>query len=176
MLLDAESCDYMFQVKASEGFIISVQHHLDQLLMQINELDISPGSVSQIATCLIWGLAPIVVTRSENYCGANELKIKNNCYLGNLLYAKIRFEMENIMVNKNADGSERTFEAGIEVSAPKRHRSDKKQQGTFHKLVKEGQHSGLHFQKRVHSQPLGLFGALGAGNNFNHLLGKCIGV
>ena len=67
----------MFQVKASEGFIISVQHHLDQLLMQINELDISHGSVSQIATCLIWGLAPIVVTRSENYCGANGLKIEN---------------------------------------------------------------------------------------------------
>ena len=63
MLLDAETYDYMFQVrrkitlikkiflpqvKASEGFKMSVQHHLDQPLMQINEIDISPGFQTQV--------------------------------------------------------------------------------------------------------------------------------
>ena len=74
MLLDAETYDYMFtvgllfndwpwplvlghplynilyisKVKASEGFKMSVQHHLDQPLMQINEIDISPGFESQV--------------------------------------------------------------------------------------------------------------------------------
>ena len=77
MLLDAETYDYMFtvgllfndwpwplvlghplynilyisKVKASEGFKMSVQHHLDQPLMQINEIDISPGFESQVKIC-----------------------------------------------------------------------------------------------------------------------------
>jgi len=49
LLLDAETFDYMYQLKPSEGFKMSVQHHLDQPLMQINEIDISPGFESQIA-------------------------------------------------------------------------------------------------------------------------------
>ena len=49
------------------------------------------------------------------------------------------------MVSKNAVGSERTFEAGIEVSAPKRHRSDKKQQGNFSQVGKGGHKRDLGF-------------------------------
>ena len=49
MLLDAETFDYTFHLKAGEGFKIAVHHHLDQPIMSIKELDISPGSVFQIA-------------------------------------------------------------------------------------------------------------------------------
>ncbi|XP_023347676.1 uncharacterized protein LOC111716453, partial [Eurytemora carolleeae] len=49
MMLDAETFDYMYQIKPSEGFKMSVQHHLDQPLMSVNEIDISPGFESQVA-------------------------------------------------------------------------------------------------------------------------------
>ncbi len=49
ILLDAETFDYTFHLKAGEGFKIAVHHHLDQPIMSIKELDISPGSVFQIA-------------------------------------------------------------------------------------------------------------------------------
>ena len=48
MLLDAETFDYTFHLKAGEGFKIAVHHHLDQPIMSIKELDISPGSVFQV--------------------------------------------------------------------------------------------------------------------------------
>ena len=38
----------LFQLKPSEGFKMAVQHHLDQPLMQINEIDISPGFETQV--------------------------------------------------------------------------------------------------------------------------------
>ena len=50
MLLDAETFDYTFHLKAGEGFKIAVHHHLDQPIMSIKELDISPGSVFQVNT------------------------------------------------------------------------------------------------------------------------------
>ena len=52
MLLDAETFDYTFHLKAGEGFKIAVHHHLDQPIMSIKELDISPGSVFQV--CCTW--------------------------------------------------------------------------------------------------------------------------
>ena len=57
MLLDAETFDYTFHLKAGEGFKIAVHHHLDQPIMSIKELDISPGSVFQVCTTAsyIWG-------------------------------------------------------------------------------------------------------------------------
>ena len=54
MLLDAETFDYTFHLKAGEGFKIAVHHHLDQPIMSIKELDISPGSVFQVIEhCII---------------------------------------------------------------------------------------------------------------------------
>ena len=49
MLLDAETFDYTFHLKAGEGFKIAVHHHLDQPIMSIKEVDIAPGSVFQLA-------------------------------------------------------------------------------------------------------------------------------
>ena len=43
LLLDAETFDYTFHKSASEGFKMAVQHHLDQPLMSVKELDIAPG-------------------------------------------------------------------------------------------------------------------------------------
>ena len=52
LLLDAEIYDYSFHRHASEGFKIAVQHHLDQPLMSIKELDISPGFESQVLSII----------------------------------------------------------------------------------------------------------------------------
>ena len=38
-------------MKAGEGFKIAVHHHLDQPIMSIQELDLSPGSVFQVCQC-----------------------------------------------------------------------------------------------------------------------------
>ena len=62
MLLDAETFDYTFHLKAGEGFKIAVHHHLDQPIMSIKELDISPGSVFQVCTqCLHLGTCILVL-------------------------------------------------------------------------------------------------------------------
>eukprot|EP00094_Tigriopus_californicus_P006437 TCALIF_06199-PA protein Name:"Protein of unknown function" AED:0.31 eAED:0.34 QI:0/0/0/0.33/1/1/3/0/625 len=49
LLLDSETFDYTYHHHASEGFKLAIQHHLDQPLMSINELDITPGFESQVA-------------------------------------------------------------------------------------------------------------------------------
>ena len=49
LLLDAQTFDYTFHKSASEGFKIAVQHHLDQPLMSVKELDIATGFETQIA-------------------------------------------------------------------------------------------------------------------------------
>ena len=64
MLLDAETFDYTFHLKAGEGFKIAVHHHLDQPIMSIKELDISPGSVFQVCT-MYWKM----LTFGELYFG-----------------------------------------------------------------------------------------------------------
>ena len=49
ILLDTETFDYSFHPRqASEGFKIAIHHHLDQPIMSIKELDISPGSLLQV--------------------------------------------------------------------------------------------------------------------------------
>ena len=49
LLLDAEVFDYTFHRHVSEGFKIAVEHHLNQPLMSMNELDITPGYETQVA-------------------------------------------------------------------------------------------------------------------------------
>ena len=48
LLLDASTFDYTFHRHASEGFKIAVEHHLDQPLMSMKELDITPGLETQV--------------------------------------------------------------------------------------------------------------------------------
>ena len=48
LLLDAETFDYTYHRHASEGFKIAVEHHLNQPIMSMNELDIGPGLESQV--------------------------------------------------------------------------------------------------------------------------------
>ena len=52
LLLDANTFDYTFHRHASEGFKIAVEHHLDQPLMSMKELDITPGLETQVNYCL----------------------------------------------------------------------------------------------------------------------------
>ena len=49
VLLDAETFDYFYHLKAGEGFKLTVHHHLDQPIMSIKEIDVSVGTESQVA-------------------------------------------------------------------------------------------------------------------------------
>ena len=60
LLLDTETFDYSFHLKASEGFKVAIHHHLDQPIMSIKELDVSPGSLFQIA------VTPTLITTSDS--------------------------------------------------------------------------------------------------------------
>ncbi|TRY72690.1 hypothetical protein TCAL_05397 [Tigriopus californicus] len=96
MLLDAETFDYTFHLKAGEGFKIAVHHHLDQPIMSIKELDISPGSVFQIAvTPTLMSTTPEAIERFsplERGCyKEGELPLK---YLPSSFY---RYEMSNCL-------------------------------------------------------------------------------
>ena len=48
LLLDANTFDYTFHRHPSEGFKIAVEHHLDQPLMSMKELDITPGFATEV--------------------------------------------------------------------------------------------------------------------------------
>jgi len=96
MLLDTESFDYTFHLKAGEGFKIAIHHHLDQPIMSIKELDISPGSVFQIAvTPTLLSTSESAIKRfhpKERGCYTEgELPLK---YLPSKLY---RYEMSNCL-------------------------------------------------------------------------------
>lgn len=60
ILLDTETFDYSFHLKASEGFKIAIHHHLDQPIMSIKELDVAPGSLFQVA------VTPTLISTSES--------------------------------------------------------------------------------------------------------------
>ena len=51
LLLDAETYEYSSHAAGAEGFKVAVDHHLDQPLMSISELDITPGFESQGRDC-----------------------------------------------------------------------------------------------------------------------------
>ena len=59
LLLDAQTFDYTMNRQASEGFKITVNHHLDQPLMSMTELDITPGFETQVA------VTPVIYTTSN---------------------------------------------------------------------------------------------------------------
>ena len=64
LVLDAETFDYTMNTHVSEGFKISVNHHLDQPLMSMTELDISPGLETQLAvTPVLYGTSKVARTR-----------------------------------------------------------------------------------------------------------------
>ncbi|XP_023324842.1 uncharacterized protein LOC111698676 [Eurytemora carolleeae] len=82
--------------QAGEGFKIAIHHHLDQPIMSIKELDISPGSVFQIAvTPTLLSTSEDAVKRfnpMERGCYTEgELPLK---YLPSKLY---RYEMSNCL-------------------------------------------------------------------------------
>jgi hypothetical protein len=79
ILLDAETFDYTFHLKAGEGFKIAVHHHLDQPIMSIKELDISPGSVFQIAvTPTLMSTTPEAIERFA--------PLERGCYVEGILF------------------------------------------------------------------------------------------
>ena len=96
LLLDAETFDYTFHLKAGEGFKIAVHHHLDQPILSLKEVDISPGSVFQVAvTPTLMSTTPEAISRfspRERGCYVEkELPLK---YLPERFY---RYEMSNCL-------------------------------------------------------------------------------
>ena len=57
--------NFPLQLKASEGFKLAVQHHLDQPSMQVHELDISPGFETQVR------MSNMVETEKGVFAGGN---------------------------------------------------------------------------------------------------------
>jgi len=49
ILLDAEVYDYGFAPHRGEGFKIAIHHHMDQPIMALSDVDISPGFVTQLS-------------------------------------------------------------------------------------------------------------------------------
>ena len=74
LLLDAETFDYTMDRQVSEGFKISVNYHLDQPLMSMTELDISPGFETQVA------ITPVLYETS-NEAQNRFTPIERGCYL-----------------------------------------------------------------------------------------------
>ena len=96
LLLDAETFDYTFHKSASEGFKMAVQHHLDQPLMSVKELDIAPGFETQIAVSpLLYATTSEALQRfkpEERGCySEDELTFK---YLPKSLY---RYDISNCL-------------------------------------------------------------------------------
>ena len=49
LLLDAESYDYAFSPQTGEGFKLAVHSHMDQPIMALADIDLSPGFVTQLS-------------------------------------------------------------------------------------------------------------------------------
>eukprot|EP00093_Oithona_nana_P005762 05762.XXX_302077_297100_1 [CDS] Oithona nana genome sequencing. len=81
MWLDAETFDYTYHVNAGEGFKLAIMHHLDQPIMSIRELDISPGFESQVA------VTPTLYETSEE-ARTRFLPEERGCYFENELPLK----------------------------------------------------------------------------------------
>ncbi|TRY76559.1 hypothetical protein TCAL_05309 [Tigriopus californicus] len=49
ILLDTEVYDYGFSPQRGEGFKLAIHHHMDQPIMALSDVDISPGFVTQLS-------------------------------------------------------------------------------------------------------------------------------
>ena len=49
LLLDAEVYDYAFSPQKGEGFKLAIHSHMDQPIMALSDIDLSPGFVTQLS-------------------------------------------------------------------------------------------------------------------------------
>ncbi len=49
LLLDAEVYDYAFSPQRGEGFKLAIHSHMDQPIMALSDIDLSPGFVTQLS-------------------------------------------------------------------------------------------------------------------------------
>ena len=99
LLLDAEVYDYAFSPQKGEGFKLAIHSHMDQPIMALSDIDLSPGFVTQLSVTPIlrdttddakWRFSP-----AERGCYFDqELEFK---YLPSSLY--------RYLVNNNSLGS-----------------------------------------------------------------------
>ena len=97
LLVDAQSFDYMYHLNAGEGFKLAVHHHKSMPIMSIQEIDIKPGGIFQVA------ITPTLVSTSEKAVSRFEPE-ERNCYeegelpLENLRAdANYRYDMTNCL-------------------------------------------------------------------------------
>ena len=97
LLVDAETFDYMYHLNPGEGFKLSVHHHKSMPIMSIEEIDIKPGGIFQIA------VTPTLVSTSENAI-ERFTPVERNCYEEGELYLAhltdsmgYRYDMKNCL-------------------------------------------------------------------------------
>ena len=49
IFLDAEVYDYAFSPQKGEGFKLAIHSHMDQPIMALSDIDLSPGFVTQLS-------------------------------------------------------------------------------------------------------------------------------
>ncbi len=49
LLLDAEIYDYAFSPQKGEGYKLAIHSHMDQPIMALSDIDLSPGFVTQLS-------------------------------------------------------------------------------------------------------------------------------
>ena len=58
LLLDAEVYDYAFSPQRGEGFKLAIHSHMDQPIMALSDIDLSPGFVTQVVQTRSFYLIP----------------------------------------------------------------------------------------------------------------------
>ncbi len=58
LLLDAEVYDYAFSPQRGEGFKLAIHSHMDQPIMALSDIDLSPGFVTQVVLTCSFYLIP----------------------------------------------------------------------------------------------------------------------
>ncbi len=58
LLLDAEVYDYAFSPQRGEGFKLAIHSHMDQPIMALSDIDLSPGFVTQVVLICSFYLIP----------------------------------------------------------------------------------------------------------------------
>ena len=64
IFLDAEVYDYAFSPQKGEGFKLAIHSHMDQPIMALSDIDLSPGFVTQLSvTPILRETTPIARSR-----------------------------------------------------------------------------------------------------------------
>ena len=99
LLLDAEVYDYAFSPQKGEGFKLAIHSHMDQPIMALSDIDLSPGFVTQLS------VTPILrdTTDDAKWRFSPE---ERGCYFDQeLVFKYLPSSLYRYVVNNNSLGS-----------------------------------------------------------------------